>query len=321
MHRLRFVVPVDVDRPTGGNVYDLRIAGELERRGVLVDLVRASDADLAEVAPGPGFVLIDGLLASTRPDVVRSCRAGVLVHMPLAWRSAAESVREAEAMRAASVVVATSAWTARFLLQEYAVRAAVVRPGTDPAPIAAGSDPPLIVQIATVVPNKNQLQVVQALAGVVDLPWRARLVGSLDVDPAYAAAVRSAVAAAGLEHRIEIAGELPREAAFASADLLLLTSRAEAYGMVVTEALARGIPAIVSPGGPAEALGGTPTGATPGAVLPGAASADNLETTLRTWLSSHEIRSRWRHAAVERRTDLISWASAAQSLHSAITSG
>lgn len=318
MVSLRFVVPDDVERPTGGNMYDLRMAAELEGLGVSVSLVRATDDDLSRVAPGPGLVLIDGLLASHRPEVVRACPAGVLVHMPLAWRSPDQADLEREALTAASLVMATSQWTADFLHTAYGVRAVVARPGVDPAPVSAGSEPPLIVQVATVLPNKNQLVVVEALAGMADLPWRARLVGSVDVDPEYVAQVRAAVSAGGLADRIEITGELPRALAFDGADLLLLPSRQEAYGMVVTEALARGIPAIVSPGGPAEALGATRSGDTPGAVLPLWRGVDTL-ASLRHWLTSAEMRDRWRRAAAERRTELTSWATAAEALHRAIT--
>ena len=74
----------------------------------------------------------------------------------------------------------------------------------------------------------------------MDLSWRARLVGPDDRDPAYAAAVRDAVRTAGLEDRVEIPGAMTREAAWAGADLALLPSRVETFGMVVTEALARG---------------------------------------------------------------------------------
>ena len=55
------------------------------------------------------------------------------------------------------------------------------------------------------------------------------------------------------------------DAVWAATDLLLLTSASETFGMVVTEALARGIPAVVTGGtGAVEALlGETLTAARP----------------------------------------------------------
>ena len=72
-----------------------------------------------------------------------------------------------------------------------------------------------------------------------------------------AAAARSGEA--GLDDRFLLAG--PRtgselDAAYAAADVLVLASRAETYGMVVTEALSRGLPVIAADvGGVPEALG------------------------------------------------------------------
>lgn len=311
---LRLVVPLDVDRPTGGNVYDLRLAEALSGMGVEAEVIRTSETDLAAAAERAasrgGLVLIDGLLASHRPEVVRAGRAGVLLHMPLAWRDPTAASVEAEALRAAAVVVVTSGWTARFLREEYAVEAVVVPPGVDPAPLEVGSDPPLIVQVATLAPHKDQLAVVHALAQVRDLPWRARLVGGAEADPAYAAQVADLVGHLGLHDRVELTGELSREAAFAGADLVLLPSRVEALGMVVLEGLARGLPALVSAGGPQEALGRTAAGEVPGVVL----GETTLADAVRRWLTDGEHRTDLRRIAHLRRGELIGWTVSAERL-------
>jgi glycosyltransferase involved in cell wall biosynthesis len=312
--RLSLVVPRDVDRPTGGNVYDLRLAGELTGLGLAVEVVRTTDAELPAAAQAAaslgGLVLIDGLLASHRPDVVRASRAGVLLHMPLAWRDPQCAGVEAEALRAAAIVVVTSQWTARFVREEYAVTAVVARPGVDPAPVETGSDPPLIVQVATLAAHKDQLAVVHALGQVRELAWRARLVGSATAEPAYAARVAALVIGLGLADRIELTGELPREAAFAGADLVLLPSQVEAFGMVVLEGLARGVPALVSAGGPQESLGRTATGQVPGVVL----GETTLADAVRRWLTDPQQRADLRRFARVRRTELTGWAVTAERL-------
>jgi glycosyltransferase involved in cell wall biosynthesis len=228
---------------------------------------------------------------------------------------------EAEALEAASLVVATSHWSAEYLTRRHRVREVVVAlPGVEPAEIVAGSDPPLIVHVAAVVPHKNQLGVIAALADVAYLPWRARLAGSVERHPAYAAAVRAAVDDAGLAERVTLAGPLPRAAAWAGADLALLPSLAEAYGMVVTEAIVRGIPAMVADGGPAEALGVDPDGRRPGVVVPRDDTAA-LAAELRRWLTEPDHRQELRRRALARRDALgpaDTWDATANTLRQAL---
>ncbi len=177
--RLRLVVPPDVDQPTGGNVYDLALARELERAGHVVEVVRCPSAGLSDVVrrPWDGPTLVDGLLACPSPDAMEGSGAAVLVHMPLAWdptlthADAAElDAHEGRTLREASVVVATSAWSAAELRRRHGLDAvAVARPGVDPAPVVDGSEPPLLVQVAALLPHKDQLAVVAALDRSADL--------------------------------------------------------------------------------------------------------------------------------------------------------
>lgn len=314
--RLRLVVPLDVATPTGGNTYDLAVAEALRAAGDEVELVRCDPSGVRDVVrrPWDGPTMVDGLLAGPHPEVVRAARVAVLVHMPLALETglaAEEAValdsREREALQAAAVVVATSEWTAAYLVRHHGLAdVAVAPPGVDPAPVGAGSHPPLLVHVAALLPHKNQLGVVAALSELTDLPWRARFAGSVDRDPGYATAVRSAVAAAGLVDRVEIAGEVSRDSAWAGADLALLPSLVETYGLVVTEALARGVPSIVTDGGPAEALGRTPTGDRPGVVVP-VGDQQALRRELRRWLTDEQHRRCLRAAALARRATLEGW--------------
>ncbi|MDT7575952.1 MAG: hypothetical protein QOH17_2285, partial [Pseudonocardiales bacterium] len=95
--------------------------------------------------------------------------------------------------------------------------------------------------------------------------------------------------------------------AYAAADVLVLASRAETYGMVVTEALARGVPVVASNvGGVPEALGQLADGSRPGVLVPpGDAAA--LAGALRGWLVDRDLRQRLRSVARERRASLPDW--------------
>jgi hypothetical protein len=324
--RLRFVVPADVDTPTGGNIYDLAVAQGLRRDGDEVEVVRCEPAALSTVLSRPwsGHTLVDGLLACTVPLARAPAGTGVLVHMPLALqtglrpdRAAELDALEREALRAASVVVSTSHWSARYLARRHGLRVEVAQPGAEAAPITPGSDPPLFVHLAALVPHKDQLGVVSALSRLKELPWRARLAGAVDRDLAYAAAVRDAVITTRLADRVEVPGVLPPGAAWTGANLALLPSLVEAYGMVVTEALARGVPAVVSDGGPAEALGRTVGGERPGVVV-AAGDTDMLTRVLRRWLTDDAHRDELRAAALSRRATLEPWSRTARRIRMAL---
>jgi glycosyltransferase involved in cell wall biosynthesis len=326
--RLRLLVPADVDAPTGGNVYDRAVADALRRDGDEVEMLPCEPSMLSAAVDKPwsGPTLVDGLLACSVPRPAASAPFSVLVHMPLSLQTGLPPDRVAEldalekqALQTATVVVTTSHWSARHLADRHGLRnIAVATPGVDPAAVVAGSDPPLLVHVAALLPHKNQLGVVAALAGLRDLPWRARLAGATDRDPSYATEVRDAVAAADLVDRVEIPGVLSRSAAWAGADLALLPSLVEAYGLAVTEALARGIPAVVSDGGPAEALGRVDGERQPGVVVP-AGDPVALRRALRRWLTDEAYRAELRALALSRRSALDGWATTARRIRLALT--
>jgi glycosyltransferase involved in cell wall biosynthesis len=220
--------------------------------------------------------------------------------------------REREVLTAAAAVVATSAWTKRRLAELYALPADAVHvaePGVDAAELAPGTAAgDALLCVAALTPGKGHDVLLDALETAADLSWRCTCVGSLEKDPAFADAVRRATLMNGLGERVRFPGprtgpELDRQ--YAAADLLVLASHAETYGMVVTEALARGLPVLVADvGGVSEALG---NGTRPGLLVPPDDPAA-LGAALRAWLEDAELRDRLRRAARERRETLRPWA-------------
>jgi glycosyltransferase involved in cell wall biosynthesis len=129
--------------------------------------------------------------------------------------------------------------------------------------------------------------------------------------------LRAATVRAGVADRFDIGGPLigaDLDDAYAAADLLVLPSLGETYGMVVAEALARGLPVVVSDvGGVREAVGD------PGAGLfvpPGDPVA--LTQALRRWLTDADARAGLRRAAARRRTELPGWPATAGSVGAAL---
>jgi glycosyltransferase involved in cell wall biosynthesis len=176
--------------------------------------------------------------------------------------------------------------------------------------------------VAAVTPHKGHDLLTEALATIPDLPWSCVCVGTLRRDPGFVDRLRRQVRAAGLADRIRFTG--PRTgaelgAAYAAADLLVLASHGETYGMVATEALARGIPVLATAvGGLPEAIGRAPDGSLPGMlVAPGDPAA--LAGSLRRWLRETDLRHRLRRAARGRRDTLAGWAVTAQRISHVLT--
>jgi hypothetical protein len=341
MRPLRLLVPANIRHNSGGNVYNARLVEGLRALGAEVEVLPVEGSWPESTAkerrrlgtilgawepgdvPGTAVTIIDGLIAMGAPEPLEFAAKArretwVLVHMP----APANYDLEARSLRAASGVICTSTWAAEILEERHRLRGLrVALPGTDGAPVAKGSTPPHLSTVAALLPNKDQMLVVEALARIQDLAWTSSLVGSDQADPHYAGLVREAVMAHGLGGRVRIAGELKGQALEAEwnrADLSILVSKAEAFGMVVTESLAHGIPVVVRAGtGAVEALSfAAPdegkSGQLPGTAVyfPGIEHPENparLAETLRRWLQDGNTRDAWRAAAGRTRKALPGW--------------
>ncbi|MGP3923455.1 glycosyltransferase family 4 protein [Streptomyces sp. 8N616] len=328
----------DPAAPSGGNTYDRRVCRDLPGLGwqVREHAVAgtwprpgpAARAELARVLAEPAdgaVVLLDGLVACAVPDIVvavaRRLRLAVLVHLPLGdetglpRRVAADlDTRERRTLHAVPAVVATSGWAARRLVDHHGLapgRVHVAAPGADIAPLASGTDgASRLLCVATVTPRKGQHRLVEALATVAGLPWSCTCVGGLRHDPGYVARVRELIEKSGLGHRLHLTGPqagAQLDASYSAADLLVLTSYAETYGMVVTEALARGIPVLATAvDGVPEAVGRAPDGSVPGILVPPDDPAA-LTAALRRWFGEPGVRRRLKASARQRRAVLDGW--------------
>lgn len=330
------VVPEGVDdplRPSGGNTYDVRLCQALVEHGWSVRTRHVSGdwpwagengrralAEALGTMPEGSVTLVDGLVSSAVPQVVvpasRRMRLVVLMHMPLGLDAAhAEArARESSTLLAAAAVVTPSAWCRRWVVGAYGVdpaRVHVARPGVDPAEPGVGTaDGGRLLCVGTVTPAKGHDVLLSALTRLTDLSWRCVCVGALTRAPEFVAGLRRGIRDAGLDGRLVLAGartggEL--DAAYAAADVLVHPSRAETYGMVVTEALARGLPVFAAQvGGISEALGATQARKLPGLLIP-PGDVTGLADALRRWLGDPGLRGSLRDAARRRRTELTGW--------------
>jgi glycosyltransferase involved in cell wall biosynthesis len=276
-----WAIPGDIATLTGGYAYDRRLIAELKSLGWEVDLLGLGDGfpapTAAQKARAEALLLaatsrhplvVDGLAFGALPEVAarlhRTRPVIALVHHPLALETGL-AAREAErlalseraALAATRRVVATSRWTADLLVERFGVapeRLAVVLPGTDRVPFSIGSDdgPLRLISVGAVVPRKGFDFLVEALAPLRHLRWHLTIVGDRRRDAAAVARLDSLIARHGLEQRVDTPGTLSADRLaelHRRADLFVLASRFEGYGMAFAEALARGLPIVGTTGG------------------------------------------------------------------------
>jgi glycosyltransferase involved in cell wall biosynthesis len=336
------LVPGTLDTRTGGYGYDREIVAGLERRGWRVRVLeipgefpfpaaesRAAAAQALAAVPDGAAVVVDGLALGALPDEAEReaarLRLIALVHHPLADETglAADArdrleASERRALAAVRRVVVTSPRTAAALERYGVARSSVtvIEPGTDPAPQARGSSgrdaqnaTVELLCVATIVPRKGHDVLVRALAAMDDASWHLTCVGGLDRDEAWTASVRAQVAAAGLESRIAFVGELeraPLDGRYDAADVFVLPTWYEGYGMAVAEALARGLPVVsTATGAIADLVAGDA-----GLLVP-AGDVESLTRALSAVVTDRALRARLAAGARQAGTRLRSWDDAA----------
>jgi glycosyltransferase involved in cell wall biosynthesis len=347
VRQIAFAVPGDLNAPTGGYAYDRRMIAELEQIGWHVEILhlgegfpwpsdetRRSAEALLIAAPHGDTIVIDGLAFGVLPGVGLKLRANhpliALVHHPLALESGLSAQQivtlhdsERAALAAATRVVVTSRATARCLAADYGVPAdhiVVAPPGVDAAPMARGNVVGVVqlLSVGAVVPRKGYDVLVASLATLRELPWHLSIAGNLRADPEAAAALEKDIARFRLGTRVTLFGAVPQTRLaelYGNADVFVLASRFEGYGIAYAEAIARGLPVI-----------GTTAGAIPDTVPTGAgilvSPNDQLALTraLRRVIADSDERAKLAVRARKAASQLPHWRDSAKILEHVIES-
>lgn len=277
-----FLIPGDLSLPTGGYAYDRRVLAlggqaqlDLRYMKIAGSFPLPSADDLAETAalvagtPDHSILLIDGLaLGAMAPDFVRGLnrKIAALVHHPLglesglaAERAAFLLVNEKAVLGVCDAVIVTSHETARILHDDFSVLPEIItvaEPGNDVVPRATGSggQVPHIIAVGSVSPRKGYDVLIAASAELAHLPWQLTIAGAVDRGGETFAQLQRQARDCGLTSRITFTGPLSDDAIAAlyqHADLFVMTSHYEGYGMALTEARAHGLPIVTTLSGAA----------------------------------------------------------------------
>jgi glycosyltransferase involved in cell wall biosynthesis len=328
---LYFAIPGDLATLTGGYGYDRRLIREFQLLGQRVEHIAlpgrfpfpdagalAATRQLLSGLPDGAVVLLDGLAFGAMDDIAvaeaQRLRLIALCHHPLSLEAGLDPAQqqrlqqsEQRALQAACAVVVTSPRTRAVLVEQFAVPAdkiTVAVPGTDRQSFAAANhEVPLLLTVATLTQRKAHDVLIAALARLKQLRWQARFVGGGEFDAAWSAHLRKLVQAHALQDRIVFVGALQElHEEFQQADLFVLPSLFEGYGMAFAEALAAGLPVIAARAGAVPDV--VPESA--GILVP-PADVPALADALREVLTNSALRQRLQRGARAAALRLPTW--------------
>ena len=339
MQRLVFAIPGDLITATGGYIYDRHIIEGLRTKGWDVQVLglgegfpypdvqtrhKACESLLSLEADVP--LVIDGLAFGVLPEVAAQLQQRhpliALVHHPLAFEtglSAEQSTHfkdtERRALVHATRVVVTSPATLKDVVEHFAVPRDTITsilPGTDRVlkiskPTAQG--PLQLLSVGSVVKRKGFDVLLAALAQLIDLPWQLTIAGDLTRDDQAVAQLHLDLDRFDLLKRVRVLGAVESaqlQQLYAQADVFVLASHFEGYGMAYAEALAQGLPVI-----------GTTAGAIPDTVpvtaglLAEPGDVDSLQQALRKIIQDQTLRQSLAQGALLAAERQPSWADSA----------
>jgi glycosyltransferase involved in cell wall biosynthesis len=247
-----------------------------------------------------------------------------LVHHPLALETGmddatAEALRVSErtALGSARAVIVTSEPTAAIVVRNYAVprdRVTVIRPGIDrpavPQPSQRNRKTVELLTVGAITPRKGYDLLIEALAGLKVLPWQLTIAGDTTRSAPALTALHDAIAQTQVQDRVVVAGAVSNERLarlYADADMFVLASQFEGYGMVFGEAVAQGLPIVATAVGAAAEIVPPDAG-----ILVPPGDVEALRRALRRVIENAEARERMAMAARQGVERLPTWRQSAQ---------
>jgi glycosyltransferase involved in cell wall biosynthesis len=316
----------DPQQLTGGYLYHRRMAEHAPDHDARIDFVSVSiRRNPLTSRRGADVVLIDSIAAArVAPWVWRRSPGAPLaavLHQPPGGIDGSRVRRRAQhdidqsLYRRCQLLLAASEALADELVEIHHLpldRIRVVAPGSDAGPpFPKPPDlrqrrPVAFLSVGNWMARKGTLDLLEAFAHVASDAAVLHLVGRDDIEPRYAARVRSRLAEPDLRSRVVVHGPRPREEVagmYHAADAFVLPSYVEPYGTVYGEALAAGLPIVGWSTGNAAHL--VQNGESGLLVAPG--DIAELASALARIAGDNDLRCRLAGGARERGRQLPTW--------------
>jgi len=283
-----FLIPGDMQRQTGGSLYNKKLADGLTERGFRLELVTLPDWPyLAGLAAGlviAPLVLIR--LASRKYDIVIEdgwahpttfpfnlvcwltgrVRLVMIVHQ-VRCHATKPPVRfivrmfERFALRSARLIVTVSNFISSEVerLVGSKERIALARPGSAPLPDTecvreeSGDEPLRLLFVGNCTPLKGLDHLIEALSLLRDVRLRLDIVGDVSLEPRYYKKLARRLKALGVSERVTFHGAISHEVLgrfYSRADIFTFPSLYEGFGIVLAEAMQAGLPIVATRIGP-----------------------------------------------------------------------
>ncbi|HWP43887.1 MAG TPA: glycosyltransferase family 4 protein [Blastocatellia bacterium] len=341
--RIAMIVPGPIDRVTGGSIYDRRLKDRLCEKGAQVRIISVPDLAYAAslilspiislavaaklIGRGYDLIIIDAWAHPCLLPIILACRAArkprlVLIVHQLRWveRKTAPGARIASAverasLRSADLIITVSRFM-RARIESLAVEPSnvlVAYPGCDGAQAAdceTGAEQRAgglrLLFVGNCTPRKGLEYLIEALSILKDPLISLDVVGDCRFDPAYSERLRRDVEAFDLGGAVRFHGRASGGALrsfYSRADVFVMPSLYEGYGIVYAEAMRAGLPIIATDGGPASEI----VRDGENALLVPPADSVSLARAIGRLARDPELRSRMACRSLKLACDLPTW--------------
>lgn len=336
--RILFVIPGDINLPTGGYRYDKEIINAWKGSGIDVELVslqgnypfpnerdKAKALDTIKDFPDADIAVVDGLLGGASPEFINALSKIIpvtaLIHHPLCLENGLDE-ENATALKASeqkgleyiSQIITTSPATTKTVAKLFGFdddKIHTVLPGVKRTQTSQGSENQTVhlLCVGSVIERKGHKILLQALNSLKHLDWRLDCYGSTEFDKELFDQIQDIIKTENLSKKVEFHGAVSDEkleASYTISDIFVLPSLFEGYGMVYAEAIVRGLPVIA-----------TTAGAIPDTVpetcgiLVEPNNSKMLAQALEKLISNEELRNKFRQNAIAAEPTFPTWQSSA----------